>query len=81
MNLLATFSDFLRVFSRVRARYAHISRFPFFAFTPSPTCRNLLILIRLGVKTFIPEPSPSAPSPVSLSGVIDLRSNRRVKER
>ena len=64
--------DFLRFPPRfhayVRAIHARISWFSFFAFTPSPTYRNLFILIQLGVKAFDPKPSRSTSSPVLLRG-------------
>ena len=69
-----------RVLTHTRALRAHqsVSVFRLHAFTdmsesPHPH------LIR--GEDFYSQPSPSAPSPVSLSGVIDLRSNRRVKVR
>ena len=37
---------------------ARVHRFSFFAFTASPTLRNLLRLRALGVKTFVFLPSP-----------------------
>ena len=39
---------------------ARVHRFSFFAFTASPTLRNLLRLRALGVKTFVFLPSPFA---------------------
>ena len=40
--------------------HARVHRFSFFAFTASPTLRNLLRLRALGVKTFVFLPSPFA---------------------
>ena len=57
-----------RFHAYVRAIYAHISWFSFFAFTPSPTYRNIFILNQLGVKAFDPKPSRSTSSPVLLRG-------------
>ena len=39
---------------------ARVHRFSFFAFTASPTLRNLLMLSALGVKVFVFLPSPFA---------------------
>ena len=41
-----------------RTRYARISRFSIFTFTPSPTHRNHLSLCRLGVKALLRKASP-----------------------
>lgn len=53
-------SSFFRLSSRpnTRARYARISRFSFFTFTPSPSPRNHLLLCELGVKTLLRKASP-----------------------
>ena len=70
-----------RFHAYVRAIHARISWFSFFAFTPSPTYRNLFILNQLGVKAFDPKPSRSTSSPVLPRGVVALRCSRPVKER
>lgn len=41
-----------------RARYARISRFSIFTFTPSPSPHNYLSLCRLGVKALLRKASP-----------------------